>query len=65
MIPMRRPNKSFVTNGLVLVGDAAWQVNPLNAGGIGNTFEAGIMAADTISSLPRPWRHDHLREPAA
>ncbi len=48
LIPMRRPNKSFVTNGLVLVGDAGWQVNPANAGGLGTTLEAGIMAGKAI-----------------
>ncbi|MFX1511957.1 MAG: geranylgeranyl reductase family protein [Promethearchaeota archaeon] len=49
LVPMRRPNKSFVTNGLVLVGDAAWQVNPLHAGGLGTTLEAAIMAANAIA----------------
>ncbi|MFX1514012.1 MAG: geranylgeranyl reductase family protein, partial [Promethearchaeota archaeon] len=49
LIPIRRPNKSFVTNGLVLIGDAGWQVNPVNAGGLGTTLEAGIMAANAIS----------------
>ncbi|MFX0208952.1 MAG: geranylgeranyl reductase family protein [Candidatus Hodarchaeota archaeon] len=49
LVPMRRPNKSFVTNGLVLVGDAGWQVNPLHAGGLGTTLESGIMAANAIA----------------
>ncbi|KPJ56124.1 hypothetical protein AMJ49_05645 [Parcubacteria bacterium DG_74_2] len=38
------PIKRIVANGLMLVGDAARQVNPLTGGGIINAMEAGTMA---------------------
>lgn len=48
-IPIGGPLKSFVTDHVALVGDAAHQVNPLSAGGIVNAMEAGQMAGKVIA----------------
>lgn len=48
-IPISGPMKSFVTDNVVLVGDAAHQVNPLSAGGIVNAMEAGEIAGEVIA----------------
>jgi digeranylgeranylglycerophospholipid reductase len=39
-----------VADGLVLVGDAAWHVNPLTGGGILYAMHAGEIAGDVIAS---------------
>jgi geranylgeranyl reductase family protein len=46
--PIRRPLWSYVTSGLVLIGDAACHVNPIHGGGIGSAIEAGHVAAPII-----------------
>ena len=48
-IPIGGPLKTFVSDNVALVGDAAHQVNPLSAGGIVNAMEAGILAGGTIA----------------
>ncbi len=48
-IPVGGPMKSFVSDNVALVGDAAHQVNPLSAGGIVNAMEAGVMAGNVIA----------------
>jgi digeranylgeranylglycerophospholipid reductase len=48
-VPIRRPMNSFVTDNFAVVGDSAFQVNPLHGGGIGDNMEAGIILADTIA----------------
>jgi digeranylgeranylglycerophospholipid reductase len=45
-VPVARPPASLVTDGLMLIGDAARQVDPLTGGGIINAMVAGRMAAE-------------------
>jgi geranylgeranyl reductase family protein len=44
-VPTRRPIWSQVANGLLIVGDAACQVNPIHGGGIGPSMMGGYLAA--------------------
>lgn len=48
--PVAVPTFSLVTNGCVLVGDAARQLDPLTGGGIINAMMAGRLAAQTIAA---------------
>ncbi|MFX1519216.1 MAG: geranylgeranyl reductase family protein [Promethearchaeota archaeon] len=48
IVPTRRPIWSQVENGLLIVGDAACQVNPLHGGGIGPSMIGGYLAATTV-----------------
>lgn len=45
-VPVRRPLKSLVGNGVAFVGDAALQVNPIHGGGIGAGMRAGIIVGE-------------------
>jgi digeranylgeranylglycerophospholipid reductase len=45
VVPVALPPSRFVADGLLLVGDAARQVDPLTGGGIANAMEAGALAA--------------------
>jgi digeranylgeranylglycerophospholipid reductase len=45
-VPVAQPPAALVTDGLMLVGDAARQVDPLTGGGILNGMAAGRLAAD-------------------
>ncbi|MFX0053579.1 MAG: geranylgeranyl reductase family protein [Promethearchaeota archaeon] len=45
-VPVRRPLKSLVANGIAFVGDAAAQVNPIHGGGIGAGMRAGIIVGE-------------------
>lgn len=45
-VPVRRPLKSLVANGIAFVGDAALQVNPIHGGGIGPGMRAGIILGE-------------------
>lgn len=47
-VPTRRPLDNMVSNGLLVVGDAACQVNPIHGGGIGPAMTAGKLAGETI-----------------
>jgi len=47
--PTRRPLDSFVGNGIVVIGDAACQVNPIDGGGIGPSMMGGKIAGEVIS----------------
>ncbi|MFW9808638.1 MAG: geranylgeranyl reductase family protein [Candidatus Thorarchaeota archaeon] len=47
-VPVRRPIKSLVANGVAFVGDAACQVNPIHGGGIGAGMRAGIILGEVI-----------------
>jgi digeranylgeranylglycerophospholipid reductase len=49
VIPNRRPLDCPVANGLVAVGDAACQVNPLSGSGIGASMFASGLLAKTVS----------------
>lgn len=48
MVPTRRPIFSLVDDGIILVGDAACQVNPIHGGGIGPSMQAGRLAGKNI-----------------
>ncbi|HMF32253.1 MAG TPA: NAD(P)/FAD-dependent oxidoreductase, partial [Candidatus Lokiarchaeia archaeon] len=45
LVTVRRPIPSLVEDGIMFVGDAAAQVNPLHGGGIDSSMRAGWMAA--------------------
>jgi len=48
-VPTRRPLDSMVGNGIMIVGDAACQVNPIHGGGIGPSMIGGSLAAETAA----------------
>jgi geranylgeranyl reductase family protein len=45
LVPTRRPISPMVANGLIIIGDAACQVNPIHGGGIGSSMMGGVKAA--------------------
>jgi digeranylgeranylglycerophospholipid reductase len=47
-VPVRRPLKSLVGDGIAFVGDAALQVNPIHGGGIGAGMRAGIILGEVV-----------------
>jgi len=47
-VPTRRPLDSMVGNGIILIGDAACQVNPIHGGGMGPSMIGGRIAAETV-----------------
>jgi geranylgeranyl reductase family protein len=49
IVPTRRPLNSLVGNGVVLVGDAGCQVNPIHGGGIGPSMWGGTIAGEVIA----------------
>ncbi len=46
--PVRRPLDNMVSNGVILVGDAASLVNPIHGGGIGPSMLSGYLAGQQI-----------------
>ena len=46
--PTRRPLDCMTENGIVIVGDAACQVNPIHGGGMGPSMMGGKLAGETI-----------------
>jgi len=46
-VPTRRPLNSMVGNGIIIVGDAACQVNPIHGGGMGPSMIGGTLAGET------------------
>ncbi len=46
--PTRRPLDCMTGNGIVIVGDAACQVNPIHGGGMGPSMRGGATAGKTI-----------------
>jgi len=48
-VPVRRALSQLVTNGLILIGDAASQANPLHGGGMGHAMLAADIAAKVVS----------------
>jgi geranylgeranyl reductase family protein len=48
LVPTRRPISSMVGNGVIIIGDAACQVNPIHGGGIGSSMMGGVKAAEVI-----------------
>jgi flavin-dependent dehydrogenase len=65
-VPTRRPLDCMVGNGIIVVGDAACQVNPIHGGGIGPSMIGGSLAGKTIveameeedTSQPRLWPYN-------
>jgi len=56
-VPTRRPMDSLVSNGVMLLGDAACLVNPIHGGGIGPSMLSGKLATEVAidalsNSLP-------------
>ncbi|MEM0049965.1 MAG: NAD(P)/FAD-dependent oxidoreductase [Candidatus Bathyarchaeia archaeon] len=51
IVPTRRPLDSFVSNGVVVIGDAACNVNPIHGGGIGPSMMAGKISGEVISDV--------------
>jgi len=49
VVPTRRPLPTLVSNGFMLVGDSACQVNPIHGGGIGPSMMAGKLAAEAAA----------------
>jgi len=47
VVSVRRPLWSCTDNGIMFVGDAACQVNPLHGGGIDPSMRGGLFAANT------------------
>lgn len=48
IVATRRPLSKLVGNGVLIVGDAACQVNPMHGGGIGPSITGGRLAAQTV-----------------
>jgi digeranylgeranylglycerophospholipid reductase len=48
LVPTRKPISPMVGNGIVIIGDAACQVNPIHGGGIGSSMMGGVRAAEII-----------------
>lgn len=48
LVPTRRPISPMVANGIIIIGDAACQVNPIHGGGIGSSMMGGVKAAEVI-----------------
>jgi len=46
--PIRRPSDCMTGNGIVIVGDAACQVNPIDGGGMGPSMIGGSAAGKTM-----------------
>jgi digeranylgeranylglycerophospholipid reductase len=49
-VPVCGPIPESVAHGLVLVGDAAWHVNPLTGGGILYAIQAGEIAGEVVAT---------------
>ncbi len=49
-IPTRRPLSTMVTNGMLVVGDAACQAAPVIARGVGGALVGAMLAADTATA---------------
>jgi len=53
-VPTRRPLDCLTGNGVMFVGDAAFQVNPVHGGGIGPSMTAGKIAGEVaIAALEK------------
>ena len=67
VVPVRRPLWSCADNGIIFVGDAACQVNPLHGGGIDPSMRAGFHAANSAAnaihnddfSINRLWDYNY------
>lgn len=66
-VPLSVCPKRLVKDNVVAIGDAARQVNPLNAGGIMNTLEAADLAVKSLlannkNSYSRKWSRAQRRQ---
>ncbi len=52
-VPLSGPVYRTVTNGLLMVGDAARHVNPFSGGGILEAIQGGLIAGDVIAKAVR------------
>jgi len=59
-VPTRRPLNSMVANGIIVVGDAACQANPIHGGGIGPSMIGGTLA--TSNAIKAMEKNDVSRE---
>ncbi|MHA2288912.1 MAG: geranylgeranyl reductase family protein [Promethearchaeota archaeon] len=67
VVSVRRPLWSCADNGIMFVGDAACQVNPLHGGGIDPSMRGGLFAANTAMdaiekedySVNSLWKYNH------
>ncbi len=50
LVPTRRPISTLVWNGMVVVGDSAFTVNPVHGGGKGSAMISGYCVAKAISN---------------
>ncbi|MEM1731693.1 MAG: NAD(P)/FAD-dependent oxidoreductase [Desulfurococcaceae archaeon] len=50
IVPTRRPLATLVWRNLVVIGDAAYTVNPVHGGGIGSSLEASDIASRYIGN---------------
>lgn len=50
VVPTRRPLDSMVGHGVLCVGDAAFQPNPVHGGGVGPSLIAGTLAAQVAEN---------------
>ena len=49
IVPTRRPLDTLVGNGIVVVGDAGCQANPIHGGGIGSSMMGGKIAGEVVA----------------
>jgi digeranylgeranylglycerophospholipid reductase len=49
LVPTRRPINCMVGNGILFLGDAACQPNPIHGGGIGPSMISGKLVAQTLN----------------
>jgi len=53
-VPTRRPLDCMTGNGIIIVGDAACQVNPIHGGGMGVSMMGGVLAGEaTVEAIER------------
>ncbi len=50
VVPTRRPINCMVGNGILFLGDAACQPNPIHGGGIGPSMISGKLVAQTLNN---------------
>lgn len=63
-VPVGGPLKNLVTDNMMVVGDAAGQVNPFTGGGIITGMQAGLIAGEVAANAidDGKWSHDGLKE---
>jgi len=57
-LPTRRPSNTMVGNGIMVIGDAGYTVNPLHGGGMGYAFRAAYFAAQAYEEAYELGRFD-------